>query len=98
MAKRESTFFNMVLALFVITFVASSLLGFIYELTIEPIELARAVKKNEAISSVVPAFDNNPSEGENTALNCRGRPGFLSCHERWRTCRNCRGNLHPQRV
>jgi Na+-translocating ferredoxin:NAD+ oxidoreductase subunit G len=62
MAKRESTFFNMVMALFVITLVASSLLGFIYELTIEPIELARAVKKNEAISSVVPEFDNNPSE------------------------------------
>jgi Na+-translocating ferredoxin:NAD+ oxidoreductase subunit G len=62
MAKRESTFFNMVLALFVITLVASSMLGFIYELTIEPIEMARAGKKNEAISSVVPEFDNNPSE------------------------------------
>jgi Na+-translocating ferredoxin:NAD+ oxidoreductase subunit G len=62
MAKKESTFLNMVMALFVITLVASSLLGFIYELTIEPIEMARAVKKNEAISSVVPAFDNDPSE------------------------------------
>jgi Na+-translocating ferredoxin:NAD+ oxidoreductase subunit G len=60
MAKRESTFLNMVLALFVITLVASSLLGFIYELTKEPIERALVAKKNEAISLVVPSFDNDP--------------------------------------
>jgi Na+-translocating ferredoxin:NAD+ oxidoreductase subunit G len=60
MAKRESTFFNMVFALFVITLVASSLLGFIYELTKEPIERARIEKTNEAISLVVPDFDNDP--------------------------------------
>ncbi len=64
MAKRESTFFNMVMALLVITFIASASLGFIYELTKEPIEAARAAKKNDAIRSVVPVFDNNPSEEE----------------------------------
>lgn len=64
MAKRESTFFNMVIALLVITFIASASLGFIYELTKEPIEAARVAKKNDAIRSVVPAFDNNPSQEE----------------------------------
>ena len=64
MAKRESTFFNMVLALVLITFIASASLGFIYELTKEPIEAARAAKKNDAIRAVVPDFDNNPSQEE----------------------------------
>jgi Na+-translocating ferredoxin:NAD+ oxidoreductase subunit G len=64
MAKKESTFLNMVTALLVITLVASSLLGFIYELTMEPIAMARAVKKNEAIRSVVPDFNNDPSGEE----------------------------------
>lgn len=62
MAKKESTFVNMVTALLVITSVASASLGFIYELTKEPIELARAAKKNSAIRSVVPDFDNDPSQ------------------------------------
>ncbi len=64
MAKRESTFLNMVMALMVITFIASASLGFIYELTKEPIELARAEKKNDAIRSVVPDFNNDPSNEE----------------------------------
>ena len=64
MAKRESTFLNMVVALFVVTFVASSSLGFIYELTKEPIAAAGMAKKNEAISSVVPGFDNDPGQEE----------------------------------
>jgi Na+-translocating ferredoxin:NAD+ oxidoreductase subunit G len=60
MAKRESTFINMVMALLVITLIASTSLGFIYELTKEPIEAARSARKNSAINSVVPDFDNNP--------------------------------------
>ncbi len=62
MAKRESNFVNMVFALFVVTLVASATLGFVYELTKEPIRLAELAKKNFAIKSVVPEFDNNPSE------------------------------------
>ena len=62
MAKKESTFGNMVTALLVIASVASASLGFIYELTKEPIELAKAAKKNDAIRSVVPDFDNDPSQ------------------------------------
>ncbi len=61
MAKRESTFVNMVTALLVITFISSASLGFIYELTKEPIERAAVAKRNEAIGSVVPDFDNDPS-------------------------------------
>ncbi len=52
------------MALMVITFIASASLGFIYELTKEPIEAARAAKKNDAIRSVVPDFDNDPSQEE----------------------------------
>jgi Na+-translocating ferredoxin:NAD+ oxidoreductase subunit G len=61
MAKRESTFGNMVLALVVITFVASASLGFIYELTKEPIAMAAVAKRNQAIGAVVPQFNNDPS-------------------------------------
>jgi Na+-translocating ferredoxin:NAD+ oxidoreductase subunit G len=60
-AKKESTFKNMVMTLFIITFVASLSLGYVYELTKGPIELAKQQKKIEAIKAVVPAFDNDPS-------------------------------------
>ena len=62
MAKKESTFFNMVSTLIVVTLVAAGLLGSIYALTKEPIRLAELKKKNEAIQVVVPGFDNEPSQ------------------------------------
>jgi electron transport complex protein RnfG len=62
MAKRESTFINMVLTLFLVTAIASSGLGFIYELTREPIAEAKRIKKLNAIRSTLPAFDNEPSD------------------------------------
>ena len=52
----------MLLCLFVITLVASSLLGGVYVLTYEPIEAAKKNEINAAIAVVVPPFDNNPSE------------------------------------
>jgi Na+-translocating ferredoxin:NAD+ oxidoreductase subunit G len=61
MAKTESTFKNMVLSLLVVTLVSSSTLGFVYELTKEPIRLVEINTKNAAIKSVVPEFNNNPS-------------------------------------
>jgi len=61
-AKKESTFINMVLVLFIVTLVASAALGGLYELTKEPIAKAKLAKKLKAIKEVVPAFDNNPSE------------------------------------
>jgi len=61
MAK-ESTFTNMVLTLLLVTLAASATLGFIYELTKEPIAEAKLRKKNAAIQQVVPEFTNEPNE------------------------------------
>lgn len=60
MAKKESTLINMVVALGVISLVASATLGFVYELTKEPIAKAKLVKLNNAIETVTPKFDNEP--------------------------------------
>jgi len=62
MAKKESTFFNMVSTLVGVTLVAAGLLGSVYALTKEPIRLAELKRKNEAIQVVVPGFDNEPSQ------------------------------------
>jgi len=62
MAKKESTITNMLLTLFVVTLVASTALGYIYELTKEPIAAAKLAKKTNAIRQVVPDFDNSPFE------------------------------------
>ncbi len=60
MAKKESSFKNMVMTLFLVTFIASATLGFAYEFTKEPIARVEIVKKNEAIKAVIPEFTNNP--------------------------------------
>jgi len=62
MAKKKSSFFNMVSTLIVVTLVAAGLLGSMYAITKEPIRLAELKKKTEAIQAVVPEFNNNPSE------------------------------------
>jgi len=62
MAKKESTFLNMLATLFGVTLLAAGLLGSVYALTKEPIRLAELKKKNEAIQVVVPGFDNEPSQ------------------------------------
>jgi len=62
MAKKESTFFNMVSTLVVITLVSSALLSSVFTFTSEPIRLSELNRKNEAIQTVVPLFDNVPSE------------------------------------
>jgi Na+-translocating ferredoxin:NAD+ oxidoreductase subunit G len=61
MAGKESTFLNMVLTLFLVTLAASAALGYIYEITKGPIAEAKLQKKINAISLVVPEFDNNPN-------------------------------------
>lgn len=61
MAKKESSFFNMVSTLIVVTLVAAGLMGSVYALTKEPIRLAELKKKNDAIKEVVPEFNNIPS-------------------------------------
>lgn len=62
MAKTESTFKNMVLSLTIISLVASACLGFVYQMTKEPIEMSVMNKKLAAIKQVVPEFNNNPNE------------------------------------
>jgi len=62
MAKTESTFRNMALALTLIALAASTCLGFVYEFTKKPIELSILNKKLMAIKQVVPEFNNNPNE------------------------------------
>lgn len=62
MAKTESTFKNMVLSLTLISLGASACLGFVYELTKEPIALSVLNKKLDAIRQVVPEFTNNPND------------------------------------
>ncbi|MBI9036756.1 MAG: RnfABCDGE type electron transport complex subunit G [Bacteroidales bacterium] len=57
MAKKESSFINMVITLFVITAVASLALGGVYNITKEPIRLAQIAKAEKAIKEVIPAFD-----------------------------------------
>jgi electron transport complex protein RnfG len=62
MAKTESTLRNMVMSLTLISLTASACLGFVYELTKEPIALSILNKKLNAIRQVTPEFDNNPND------------------------------------
>lgn len=62
MAKKESTLFNMVSSLVIVTLVASTALGYVYELTKGPIAAAKLAAKMKAIDEVVVPYDNNPVE------------------------------------
>lgn len=57
MAKRESTFINMVVTLMLVTGVAAAALGFVYDLTKGPIEAAKLKAQQEAVKMVLPEFD-----------------------------------------
>jgi|LSQX01.2.fsa_nt_gb electron transport complex protein RnfG len=57
MAKRESTFMNMFLALFVVTLISASALGFVYEMTKEAIETSKIKAQGDAIKNILPEFD-----------------------------------------
>lgn len=60
MGKKESTFISMVLSLLLITLISGLALGFVNDLTIEPIAKAKLGKKINALKLVLPEFDNNP--------------------------------------
>ena len=62
MAKKESTFINMTLTLFVITLVAGLSLGYVNDLTLEPKAKAKLARKVNALKQVLSQFDNNPVE------------------------------------
>jgi electron transport complex, RnfABCDGE type, G subunit len=73
---RESTFTNMAVTLFVVCLVAAALLGGVYAITKEPIELAKIAKINNAIGGVVPEFDNDPS-GEKFSVEVDGKTSTI---------------------
>lgn len=58
MAKKESTFINMVLTLFVVTAIAALALGGVYNATKGPIAVAKRLKIEKAIGEVLPDFDS----------------------------------------
>jgi len=60
MAKLQSSFKNMFLSLSVICLTVAVLLAQANKMTAKPIADARAMKLQNAISEVVPAFDNDP--------------------------------------
>lgn len=62
MAKKESTFLNMTLTLFIITAVAALALGYVYNVTKEPIQKAKDEKLKAAINVVIPGADKGTIE------------------------------------
>ena len=62
MSKKESTFLNMTITLFAITMVAGISLGFINDITEQPIKDAKIAKKINALKLVLAEFNNNPVE------------------------------------
>lgn len=60
MKKKDSTLFNMVLILLLITLAAGLSLGYVNEITQAPKAQARLAKKVSALKAVLPAFDNDP--------------------------------------
>lgn len=57
MAKRESTFINMVATLLLVTAVSATILGFVYDLTKDAIEVAKLKAQGEAIAKVLPSYE-----------------------------------------
>jgi electron transport complex protein RnfG len=61
MKKLESSLKNMAIVLTGVTVIAGGLLGYVNELTKEPIAEANAKALSDAIQLVVPGFDNDPA-------------------------------------
>ncbi len=63
MKKLESSFTNMVVVLTAVTVIAGLLLGYVNQVTLEPIAQANKKALNDAIAEVMPeGYDNNPGE------------------------------------
>ncbi len=61
MTKLDSSLRNMILSLFFISLVMSAALGFVYNLTKDPIAKAIKAKEVNAVKEVLPEFDNDPT-------------------------------------
>ena len=57
MAKKESSFINMVVTLLLVTAIAATALGFVYDLTKDAIAEAKLKAQNEAIKMVLPQYE-----------------------------------------
>jgi electron transport complex protein RnfG len=57
MAKRESTFTNMVVTLLAVTAISATALGYVYDLTKDAIEAAKIKAQAEAITKVLPSYE-----------------------------------------
>lgn len=82
MAAKKSSFLNMFLALVLVTLTASIALGFVYQMTKEPIAQAKLRKKVKAIEAVIPSeksFENNPLE-ERFVIAAKGPIDTLECY------------------
>lgn len=66
MKKKESTLWNMLWSLTLITAIAGGLLGYTYQLTEEPIARASKASREKAIQQVIPAYDNSPLDEQTT--------------------------------
>lgn len=65
MAK-QSSFGNMLVVLTVITVITGALLGYVYNITKEPIALSKKLKQEMAVKDVAPEFDNAPIDEQYT--------------------------------
>lgn len=61
MAKLQSSLKNMILCLFLISLVMSAALGVVYNVTKGPIEISSKKAEIDALKTVLPAFDNDPT-------------------------------------
>lgn len=68
MAKKESTLLQLILSLTIISVIAGIALAGIHSITKEPIEKAQIVKKNKAISGVLPDFNYEKGEIKEVTL------------------------------
>lgn len=68
-AKKESSFFNMVSTLLVVTLAAGIALGAVFNLTEEPIEKAKKQKQEKAIKAVLADFDRIESKNIQSAYD-----------------------------
>ncbi|NOX48295.1 MAG: RnfABCDGE type electron transport complex subunit G [Chlorobi bacterium] len=83
MAKKESSFMNMVLTLLVVTIVAALALGGVYTVTKGPIAIAKRKKVEKAIGQVVPAFDTIMREYKLKPATATGKDS-LTFFEAWK--------------
>lgn len=60
MSNKESTFFNMLSTLLIITIIAGASLGFVNSITKAPKAKAKLERKIKALKLVLPEFTNNP--------------------------------------